>query len=64
MKKAELKALVGKCVKVTFKDNKEIYGVLGYTESFGVEYGYRKPNRFTISNIDFLVSHIKKCEVF
>lgn len=59
--------LVGKRVKVTFKDGDEIQGVLGYTKRFSAFYGWRKPKHFTIDaygcGYDFLVSHVKKVVV-
>lgn len=58
--------LVGKRVKVTFKDGDEIQGMLGYTEEFRAIYGWRKPKCFTITcgcSYDFKVSHVKKVVV-
>ena len=64
MKKSELMQLVGKRVKVTFKDGDEIQGVLGYTREFSEFYGWRKPKYFTLDvkdcDYDFLISHVKK----
>ncbi len=62
MKKDELQTYVGLKVKITFFDNKEEVGILGFTKEFSAKYGFRLPNHFTINNIDFKVSHIKKCE--
>lgn len=64
MRKEELMKLVGKQVKVTFRaSGKDIVGKLGYTKEFSEKYDYRIPNYFTINNIDFKVSHVKKVEV-
>ena len=64
MKKAELMEMVGRPTKVTFKDGEIRYGVLEYVTEFSAKYGYKKVGYFSISDISFLVSHIKKCEVF
>ncbi len=63
MKKDELMKMVGQSVKVTFNDGQDYYGVLGYTKEFSAKYDYRKVGYFTVYNMDFKVSHIKKCEV-
>lgn len=66
MKKDELMKLVGKKVKITFITNcyaEESTGVLGFTKEFSEKFDYRNPNYFTINNIDFKVSHVKKVEV-
>lgn len=59
MTRKELRNIVGKRITIYFKDGKEETGVLGYTPEFSEKYGFRKPNYFTINNIDFKVSHIK-----
>ena len=65
MTRAELLNLVGKKVKVYFKDSdKSIYGTLGYVNNFSEKYGYRKPGYFFICNTSFKVSHIKKVEIY
>lgn len=63
MKKDELMSLVGKWVKVYFKDGDTATGKLGFTSEFSGWFDYRKPNYFTVNNWDFKVSHIKKVEV-
>ncbi len=67
MKKSDiLMQLIGKRVKITFVDDcggDEIEGVLGYTKKFSAAYGWRKPHRFTINNIDFKASYVRKVEV-
>lgn len=66
MKKDELIQLVGKRVKVTFTKEcggGESIGILGYTKEFSEEYDYRYPHYFTINNIDFKVSYVKKVVV-
>lgn len=66
MKKDELMKLVGKKVKVTFIPGcggGESTGILGFTKEFSEKYDYRHPNYFTINNIDFKVSHVRKVEV-
>ena len=63
MRKSELEALIGKRVKIRLFDNDEYEGVLGYTPEFSEKYGYRKPNYFTVGNLDFKVSHLKSCTV-
>lgn len=66
MKKDELMQLVGKRVKITFTPGcggGETTGILGFNKEFSEKYDYGKPNYFTINNIDFLVSHVKKVEV-
>lgn len=55
----ELHGFVGETVEVIFLDGEVRKGVLGFTPEFCSEYGYRKPNYFTIGDIDFKVSHIK-----
>ena len=60
---AELSKYVGKYVKVTFYDEDIKEGILGYTASFNASYGYRKVGYFTIGNLDFRLSHIKRIEV-
>ena len=55
----DLHELVGKNVEVIFRDGDVHKGVLGYTTEFSSQYGYRKPNYFTIGDYDFKVSHIK-----
>lgn len=60
MTRNELNKLLGKYVIVIFKDGEEKKGVLGFTREFSEEYHYRKPNYYTIGDIDFKVSHIKK----
>lgn len=61
MTKADLMQLVGKKVRIYFK-NKErsIYGTLGYVDEFSEKYDFRKPNYFYIGNTSFKVSHIRK----
>lgn len=61
MTKAELKAYVGKNVEITFIDGDVRKGVLGFNDTpFDDKYGYRKVNYFTVGNLNFKVSHIKK----
>ncbi len=60
MKKAELDKYIGQKVKILFFDNMERVGVLGFTKEFSAKYGFRKPNCYTIDDVDFKVSHIKK----
>lgn len=66
MKKADLMQLVGKRVKVIFREDcggGESTGVLGFTKEFSEKYDYGKPNYFTINYINFKVSHVKKVVV-
>lgn len=63
MTKAELFNLVGKKVKVYFKDGERIYGTLGYVDEFSEKYDFRKPGYFFIGNTSFKVSHIRKVEL-
>lgn len=64
MTKAELFNLVGKKVKVYFKESeKVIYGTLGYVDEFSEKYEFRKPDYFFIGNTIFKVSHIRKVEL-
>ena len=63
MKHAELMKLVGKNVRVLFYDGEWVWGKLGYSDEFSVRHDFRKPNYFYISNISFLVSHVKKLVV-
>ena len=63
MKKAELMKLVGNTVRITLFDDDVITGKLGYTTKFCEEQNWRKPNYFTIGNLDFKVSHIKKISI-
>lgn len=59
----ELHKYVGKNVKIAFYDGDIKEGVLGYTASFNASYGYRKVGYFTIGNLNFRLSHIKRLEV-
>lgn len=63
MKHAELMKLVGKTVRVLFYDGEWVWGKLGYADGFSAKHDFRKPNYFYISNISFLVSHVKKLVV-
>ena len=63
MTNKELHELVGKNVEVIFPDGEVRKGVLGFTPEFSSQYGYRKPNYFTIGDLDFKVSHIKSVRV-
>lgn len=61
MTKADLMQLVGKKVRIYFKNKeKSIYGTLGYVDEFSEKYDFRKPNYFYIGNTSFKVSHIRK----
>ena len=60
--KTELMKMVGHKVKIQLFDDTEYVGILGFTKEFSSKYGYRKPNYFTINDIDFKVSHIKRIE--
>ena len=60
MTRKELDKLIGKLVEITFKDGDIELGVLGFTTEYSAKYHYRKPNYYTINNIDFKVTHIKK----
>ena len=65
MTRAELLHLVGKKVKVYFKDReKSIYGTLGYVDEFSEKYQFRKPGYFFIGNTIFKVSYIRKVELY
>ncbi len=58
--------LVGKRVEISFIQNcsgEKSTGILGFTEEFSEKHDYRKPNYFTINNIDFKVSHVRKVVV-
>lgn len=59
----ELRKYVGKYMIVTFYDGDIKQGVLGYTAAFNASYGYRKIGYFTIGNLDFKLSHVKRIEV-
>lgn len=61
--KADLQELVGHTVKITLFDNDVVTGKLGYTTKFCEKQNWRKPDYFTISNLDFKVSHIKKISI-
>lgn len=61
MKKAKLKEYIGKNVEITFIDGDIRKGILGFNDiPFVDKYGYRKADYFTIGNLNFKVSHIKK----
>ena len=60
MKREILNQYLRKNVEITFIDNDTVRGVLGFTPEFSEHYGYRKPNYYTIGNIDFKCSHVKK----
>ena len=59
MKREDMNKYLGEKVNVTFKDGSSARGTLGFTEEFSARYGFRKPNFFTIGNLDFKVSHVK-----
>lgn len=66
MKKDDLMKLVGKRVKVTFREScggGESTGILGFNKEFSEKYDYRHSNHFTINQYDFKVSHVEKVEV-
>ena len=63
MTNANLREYIGKRVVVRLFNNNEYEGVLGFTTEFSSKYGYRKPNYFTIQNLDFKVSHLKSIKV-
>lgn len=56
---AELQKYIGFEVEIRFWDEKVERGILGFTKEFSAKYGFRRPRYFTISNIDFKLSHIK-----
>ena len=58
-----LKEYVGHPVKVVFTDGNVKEGTLGYTKEFSEEYNYRKPDYFTVKDIDFKVSYVKSVMV-
>lgn len=55
-----LDSLIGTLVEITFKDNKVIKGVLGYTEAFSGQYSHTKTYYYTCGNYSFRKSHVKK----
>ena len=61
--KAQLKEYIGRMVEITLFDNTVYCGVLGFTPEFSEKYGWRKPNYFTVSNLDFKVSHLKSIQI-
>jgi len=66
MKKSELMELVGKKVKVTFKDGSaDNIGILKYVDEFSEKYNFRRLGYFYIEGycLSFKVSHTKKVEV-
>lgn len=63
MTNATLREYIGKRVVVRLFNNNEYEGVLGFTPEFSSKYNYRKPNYFTIKNLDFKVSHLKSIKV-
>lgn len=52
--------LVGKNVRILFRDGEWIWGKLGYADEFSAKHGFRKPNYFYIGHTSFKVSHVKK----
>ena len=63
MKHAELMKLVGKNVRVLFRDGDWVWGTLGYADEFSAKHYFRKVNYFYVGNISFKVSHVKKLVV-
>lgn len=69
MKKAELMNLVGKRVKVVFKDGDVIEGRLAFDDEFSPKHDYHTPGYFYLkeiqnrNNIGFRVSIVKRVEV-
>ena len=66
MTKAELMDLVGKPVRISFKDGSaDNIGILKYIDEFSEKYDFRKPGYFYIDGycLSFKVSHTKKVEV-
>lgn len=55
-----LDSLIGTLVEITFKDNKVIKGVLGYTEAFSGQYSNTKTHYYTCGYYSFRKSHVKK----
>lgn len=60
MRREKLNEYLGANVEITFIDNHTVRGVLGFTPEFSEHYGYRKPNFYTIGDIVFKCSHVKK----
>lgn len=60
MKISDVQQYLGKYVRILFFDGTEREGVMGYTSCFSYKYGYRKPNYYTIGELDFKASHVKK----
>ena len=63
MKHAELMKLVGKNVRILFRDGNWAWGKLGYADEFSAKHYFRKTNYFYIGNTSFKVSHVKKLVV-
>lgn len=59
MKKEELFTYIGKKVEIKLFDDTVYSGILGFTSEFSEKFGYRKPNYFTVKDLDFKVSHLK-----
>ena len=60
MKRENLNKYLGDMVRVTFMDGEIKIGFLGFTPEFSPLYGYRKPHYYTLGDIDFKASHVKK----
>ena len=60
MKNAELMKLVGKNVRILFRDGEWVWGKLGYADEFSVKHNFHKANYFYIGDTSFKVSHVKK----
>lgn len=63
MSKEQLITMLDKNVEILFNDGTVERGKLGYTPTFGTEYGYKKPHCYTIGDISFKASHVKTARV-
>jgi len=63
MSKEQLNAMLGKNVEILFNNGNVERGKLGYTPEFCKEYGYKVPHCYTIGDISFKASRVKKARV-
>lgn len=63
MSKEQLNTMLDKNVEILFNNGNVERGKLGYTSTFGREYGYKVPNCYTIGDISFKASHVKTARV-
>ena len=60
MKRETMDRMIGKRVTIRFEDGDERTGILGYTPEFSAKFGWRKAGYYTLGNLDFKASNVKR----